>query len=82
MQMEIRDAEKRLIIWLTRAESEDEKVKETLRPIFREYAARKYLVAVFESGQESLEALTRDLVLYNRVRIHELEMASRVEKRG
>lgn len=82
MQMEIRDAEKRLIIWLTRAESEDENMKESLRPIFREYAARKYLVAVFESGQESLEALTRDLVLYNRVRIHELEMASRVEKRG
>ena len=82
MQMEIRDAEKRLIIWLTRAESENEKVKETLRPIIREYAARKYLVAVFESGQESLEALTRDLVLYNRVRIHEPEMASRVEKRG
>ena len=82
MQMEIRDAEKRLIIWLTRAESEDENMNESLRPIFREYAARKYLVAVFESGQESLEALTRDLVLYNRVRIHELEMASRVEKRG
>ncbi|MBR2121354.1 MAG: hypothetical protein IJ930_00180, partial [Lachnospiraceae bacterium] len=78
----IRDAEKRLIIWLTRAESEDENMNESLRPIFREYAARKYLVAVFESGQESLEALTRDLVLYNRVRIHELEMASRVEKRG
>ena len=82
MQMEIRDAEKRVIIWLTRAESEDEKVKETLRPIIREYAARKYLVAVVESGQDSLEALTRDLVLYKRVRIHELEMASRVEKRG
>lgn len=82
MQMEIRDAEKRLIIWLTRAESEDEKAKETLRPIIREYAAKKYLVAVFESGQESLEALTRDLVLYNRVHIHEPEMACRVEKRG
>jgi len=82
LQMEIRDEERRVTIWLTRAESEDENMKESLRLIFREYAARKYLVAVFESGQESLEALTRDLVLYNRVRIHELEMASRVEKRG
>ena len=73
MEMEVRDKEKRVYIWLTRAESEDPALKESLKPIYQEYKAKKYLVAVYESGTENLEESIRDLLLYNRVRLRELE---------
>ena len=80
MEMEVRDAEKKVLIWLTRAESNSEELREALKPIYREFRDKKYLVAVFESGTEDLEELTRDLVLYNRTRLRELEMTK--EKRA
>ena len=80
MEMEVRDAEKKVLIWLTRAESNSVELREALKPIYREFRDKKYLVAVFESGTEDLEELTRDLVLYNRTRLRELEMAK--EKRA
>ena len=73
MEMEVRDKEKRVYIWLTRAESEDPALKESLKPIYQEYKAKKYLVAVYESGTGNLEESIRDLLLYNRVRLRELE---------
>ena len=73
MEMEVRDKEKRVYIWLTRAESEDPVLKESLKPIYQEYKAKKYLVAVYESGTGDLEGSIRDLLLYNRVRLRELE---------
>ena len=73
MEMEVRDKEKRVYIWLTRAESEDPAMKESLKPIYQEYKAKKYLVAVYESGTGNLEESIRDLLLYNRVRLRELE---------
>ena len=80
MDMEVWDAEKKVLIWLTRAESNSVELREALKPIYREFRDKKYLVAVFESGTEDLEELTRDLVLYNRTRLRELEMAK--EKRA
>ena len=73
MEVEVRDKEKRVYIWLTRAESEDPALKESLKPIYQEYKAKKYLVAVYESGTGNLEESIRDLLLYNRVRLRELE---------
>ena len=73
MEMEVRAKEKRVYIWLTRAESEDPALKESLKPIYQEYKAKKYLVAVYESGTGNLEESIRDLLLYNRVRLRELE---------
>ena len=80
MEMEVRDADKKVLIWLTHAESNSVELREALKPIYREFRDKKYLVAVFESGTEDLEELTRDLVLYNRTRLRELEMAK--EKRA
>ena len=82
MEMEVRDADKKVLIWLTHAESNSVEMKESLKPIYREYKAKKYLVAVFESGKESLEELTRDLLLYNRTRLRELEMAKEKKASG
>lgn len=73
MEMEVRDKEKRVYIWLTHTESEDPALKESLKPIYQEYKAKKYLVAVYESGTGDLEESIRDLLLYNRVRLRELE---------
>ena len=73
MEMDVREKEKRVYIWLTRAESEDPALKESLKPIYQEYKAKKYLVAVYESGTGDLEGSIRDLLLYNRVRLRELE---------
>ena len=66
MELEVRDREKRVNIWLTHAESQDAGFMESLKPIYREYKAKKYLVGVFASG-------TEDLLRYNRVRLRELE---------
>jgi hypothetical protein len=82
MEMEVRDADKKVLIWLTHAESNSVEMKESLKPIYREFKAKKYLVAVFESGKESLEELTRDLLVYNRTRLRELEMAKEKKASG
>ena len=50
MEIEVKDKQKRVNIWLTHAESQDEALMESLKPIYREYKAKKYLVAVFASG--------------------------------
>ena len=73
MELEVRDREKRVNIWLTHAESQDAGFMESLKPIYREYKAKKYLVGVFTSGTEDLKGLTCDLLRYNRVRLRELE---------
>ena len=73
MELEVKDQQKRVNIWLTRAESQDPAVMESLKPIYQEYKAKKYLVAVFASGTENLKSLTCDLLRYNHVRLCELE---------
>ena len=73
LELEVKDKQKRVNIWLTHAESQDPAFMESLKPIYREYKARKYLVAVFASGTENLKSLTCDLLRYNRVRLRELE---------
>ena len=73
MELEVKDQQKRVNIWLTHAESQDPSVLESLKPIYQEYKAKMYLVAVFSSGTEDLKSLTCDLLRYNRVRLRELE---------
>ena len=73
MELEIKDKQKRVNIWLTHAESQDPVFMESLKPIYKEYKARKYVVAVFASGTENLKSLTCDLLRYNRVRLRERE---------
>ncbi len=74
MEIDVKTNEKRVNIWLTRSESGDAGVRESLKPVYKKYKAEKYLVSVFESGTESQEDSIRDLLLYNKVRLRELEM--------
>jgi len=60
-------------VWLTRAEQEDKALREQLSRMYADYKAKKYKVAEYRSGSAELYAATRDLLLYNRKRIAELE---------
>ena len=74
MEINIRDGNKIVEVWLTREEKQDIKLRERLKPLYQEYKAKKFLVAVFESGEQNLEELTGSLLGYNRKRIVQLEM--------
>ena len=74
MEIDVHEDKKHVVIWLTKAEKNDPAVQERIKPICAEYKAKKYLVAVFESGEGDLYELTRDLLLFNRRRLAELEL--------
>lgn len=66
MDMQVDHNSKLVNIWLTNAEKRDENLRESLAPIYREYKAQHYLVAVFESGEGNLLEGTKNLLLHNR----------------
>ena len=70
----MRDGSKIVEVWLSREEKQDDNLRERLKPLYQEYKAKKYLVAVFESGEQNLEELTSSLLGYNRKRVVQLEM--------
>ena len=74
MEINIRDSNKIVEVWLTREERQNIGLRERLRSLYQEYRAIKYLVAVFESGEQDLEELTGSLLVYNRKRVVQLEM--------
>lgn len=78
--MEIRDQNKIVELWLTREEKEDAAFQESLKPIYQQYKAQNYLVAVFLSGEADLYQQTRDLLLYNRRRLAEKDVQA--QKQG
>ena len=74
MEINVRDDSKVVEVWLSRAEKQDSNLRERLKLLYQEYKAKKFLVAVFESGEQDLEKLTGGLLGYNRKRIVQLEM--------
>ena len=73
MEISVRDAQKIVEVWLTKAEKNDPAVAARLTPLDRAYQKQKYTVAVFQSGGADLLGCTRDLLRYNRKRVAELE---------
>ena len=73
MEINIREEQKLVEIWLTNAEKRDAVLRESLKPLYREYHEKKYLVAVFQSGDRNLTDATSDLLCYNRKRIAQQE---------
>ena len=51
MEMNVRDDQKLVEIWLTNAEKIDPVLREGLKEIYAKYKTKKYMVAVFESGK-------------------------------
>ena len=68
VEMTIRQESMMLEIWLTRAEKADPILQKWLKSVYTTYRAKKYLIAVFESGKDDLYESTRNLLLYNRRR--------------
>lgn len=61
------DAKSKVVsIWLTKQESADNELRESLKPIYKKYKAQKYVVAVFSSGVGNLTEYTAALLKYNK----------------
>ena len=80
MRMEVREQNKIVELWLTREEKENVTFRESLKPLYQQYKAQNYLVAVFLSGEADLYQQTRDLLLYNRRQQAEKEVLA--QKQG
>lgn len=65
MEINIQDDAKRVEVWLTKAESNDSVLRERLKPLYKSYKQKKYLVAVFHSGTDDLFDNTRYLLQNN-----------------
>ena len=74
MEINIHDDKKMVEVWLTHAEKQDEALQQELKPLYVQYKKKKYMVAVFESGEQDLYQNTLALLSYNKRRIPELEM--------
>lgn len=74
MECNVCEERKIVEIWLTKAEKGDAQLRESLKPMLRQYKARKYTVVIFESGTQDLVDVTAGLLTYNRRRLAELEM--------
>lgn len=74
MEMNVKNEQKMVYIWLTRAEKNDPQLQADLKDIYARYKKQKYLVAVFESGDGDLYQGTLDLLAYNKKRLAELQV--------
>lgn len=66
MEMNVKDDVQIVEIWLSNAEKNDKQIRDSLQVIFDNYKKKKYMVAVFESGEKDLYQGTLDLLAYNR----------------
>ena len=74
MEISVNDTNRLVEIWLTNAEKADPILRASLQDIYDKFKKKKYLVAVFKSGNCGLYEQTRDLLLYNRQRLAEREV--------
>ena len=74
MEINIHDDKKMVEVWLTRAEKQDEALQQELKPLYAQYKKKKYMVAVFESGEQDLYQNTLALLSYIKRRIPDFEM--------
>lgn len=64
--MNVKDDVQMVEIWLSNAEKNDKQIRDSLQVVFDKYKKKKYMVAVFESGEKELYQGTLDLLAYNR----------------
>lgn len=60
------DKKKRIQIWMTQQESQDEALQNRLKPMYAQWKKQKYLVAVYRSGNKDLRESVLDLLLHNK----------------
>lgn len=74
MEIHVRDGSKLVEVWLTNSEKQNTELRERLKPLYREYKEKDYLVAVFESGEQDLTELTSGLLCDHRRRAAQREV--------
>ena len=81
MEINVKDEKRWVEIWLSNAEKRDPVLRESLKDIYDKFKKKKYLVAVFESGEKDLYQGTLDLLAYNKRRCAELEVQREKKQR-
>lgn len=74
MEINVRDDRKIVEVWLTNQEKQDEALREQLKDLYQQYREKKYLVAVYMSGDLNLTEETSALLCYNQKRLAEQEI--------
>ncbi len=74
MVMTTLDDKKIVQIWLTNAEQGDPAVAAALKPVYAQNKSRGYQTVVYKSGKQDLKEGIRDLLLYNKRKLAELEV--------
>lgn len=78
MEMIVRDGHQMVEIWLTNAEKKDSELRASLKTIYHFFKKKNYLVAVYESGEKNLCENVSALLIYNKRRSAEMEVAARI----
>lgn len=81
MEINVKDEKRMVEIWLSNAEKRDPVLRESLKDIYDKFKKKKYLVAVFESGEKDLYQGTLDLLAYNKRRCAELDVQREKKQR-
>ncbi len=81
MEINVRDDRKIVEVWLTNEEQQDQAIRENLKPLYQQYKAKKYTVAVFLSGSRDLAEETAALLRYNKRRVAEVEVQRERKRR-
>ena len=74
LEINVRDDRKIVEVWLTNQEKQDESLKERLKDLYQQYREKKYIVAVYMSGDLNLTEETSALLCHNRKRLAEREV--------
>ncbi len=81
MELNVRDELRLVEIWLTKAEKKDRELRAGLKDIYDACKKKKYLVAVYESGEKDLYENVRDLLVFNKRRSAEREVQREKKQR-
>lgn len=81
MEINVRDGRRLVEVWLAKEEKQDQAFRESLKPLYQDYKAKKYTVAVFLSGDRDLAEETGALLRRNKRRIAELEVQRERKRR-
>ena len=67
VEINVHQKERVAEIWLTNEEKKNEKLMQSLKPLFQEYKSQKFTVAVFCSGEGDLMENTTRLLRQNKM---------------
>jgi len=79
MEINVNNSTRIVEIWLSNAEKNDDEIRQSLKPLFKEWKAQKYLPVVYESGEGDLKESILGLLRHNREVLAKRQLAE--EKR-